>query len=314
MGRTGFPVPIVFVIFNRPDTTSRVFEAIRQLRPATLLIIADGPRREHPDDSQKCAATRRIVEQIDWKTEVLHTYAEENLGCGLRLASGITWAFQQVEEAIILEDDCLPHPSFFPYCAALLEHYRNDQRIMHISGSNFQFERRSSSFSYYFSRFAHVWGWASWRRAWQHFDYNMTCWPEVRQSALLQNWLGRWNIVRKWRKSFDYFYGPGKRATWDYQWQLACWLQHALSIVPATNLVANIGFNAQATHTNQPSPFAAMPVHALTFPLQHPPYLIRNHSADSFTEKTLYGADLATRVKIKLNQILHHIQASGRRK
>lgn len=277
---------------------------VRRIRPTRLLIVADGPRTSRPDDVALCAAVRNIVMQIDWETALHTEFATENLGCGPRLATGITWAFEQVEEAIILEDDCLPDESFFPFCAELLARYRNDERIMHISGSNFQFGRGPMQFSYYYSRFAHVWGWASWRRAWHHFDYDMTSWPDVRNGSLLSIWLNSRGAERKWRKSFDWFYGAGKRATWDYQWQLACWLQHGLSIVPSTNLVANIGFGVEATHTDRPSPFSAMPVHPVAFPLHHPPYMIRHREADNLTEKTLYGSGLAKRIRIKLRQVI----------
>ncbi len=304
MVEASFTVPVVMIIFNRPETTARVFQVIRRIRPKQLLIVADGPRPDRPDDTMKCAAARKIVTRIDWDTELQTEFAAENLGCGPRLATGITWVFEQVEEAIILEDDCLPDPSFFPFCAELLARYRNDERIMHIAGSNFQFGRGSAQFSYYYSRFAHVWGWATWRRAWQHFDYDMTLWPDVRASDLLPNWLNNRDVVRKWRKSFDWFYGPGKRTTWDYQWQLACWLQHGLSIVPSKNLVANIGFGVEATHTDQVSPFSAMPVQSMSFPLYHPPYMIRLRDADDLTEKTLYGAGLVKRINIKLRQAL----------
>ena len=129
--------PVVFVIFSRPETTARVFEAIRQAQPAMLLVIADGPRPDRPEDVERCAATRAIIEQVDWDCEVLKNYADENMGCGKRPASGFTWAFEQVEQAIILEDDCLPHPSFFTYCETLLDYYRHDTRIMHINGNNY---------------------------------------------------------------------------------------------------------------------------------------------------------------------------------
>ena len=304
MVEANFTVPVVMIIFNRPETTARVFEVIRRIRPKQLLIVADGPRPDRPDDTTKCAAARKIVTRIDWDTELQTDFAAENLGCGPRLATGITWAFEQVEEAIILEDDCLPDPSFFPFCAELLARYRNDERIMHIAGSNFQFGRGSAQFSYYYSRFAHVWGWASWQRAWQHFDYDMKLWPDVRAGDLLPNWLNSRGVVRKWRKSFDWFYGPGKCATWDYQWQLACWLQHGLGIVPSRNLVANIGFGVEATHTDKESPFSAMPVQPMSFPLHHPPYMIRLRHADDITEKTLYGAGLVKRIDIKLRQAL----------
>jgi hypothetical protein len=156
--------PIAFFIFNRPDTTARVFEAIRQAQPSKLLVVADGPRSTRPGEAEKCAATRAIIDQVDWECEVLTNYSDVNLGCRHRVSSGLDWVFEQVEEAIILEDDCLPHPTFFRFCEELLEWYRHDHRIVAISGDNFQNGHQSGEFSYYFSRYVHIWGWATWRR------------------------------------------------------------------------------------------------------------------------------------------------------
>ena len=171
--------PVAFLIFNRPDTTARVFEAIRQAKPPKLLVVADGPRPDRPDDVEKCKAARAIIDRVDWACEVLTNYSDLNLGCGKRPATGITWVFEQVEEAIIFEDDCLPHPSFFRFCEELLNYYRHDERIMVISGNNFQFGRNRTDDSYYFSRYNHIWGWASWRRAWEYFDYDLKLWPKI---------------------------------------------------------------------------------------------------------------------------------------
>ncbi|MEW6491011.1 MAG: glycosyltransferase family 2 protein, partial [Cyanobacteriota bacterium] len=161
--------PVVFIIFNRPDTTQKVFEAIRQAHPPLLFVIADGPRPNKPGEDQKCAATRAIIDQVDWDCEVLTNYSEINLGCERRVSSGLNWVFDTVEEAIILEDDCLPHPTFFSFCEELLDYYRNDQRVMVITGQNVQFGRKRTDYTYYFSRYNHCWGWASWRRAWRSY-------------------------------------------------------------------------------------------------------------------------------------------------
>ena len=149
--------PVVFIIFNRPDTTAKVFEAIRQAKPPKLLVIADGARIDKPGEAEKCAAARAIINQVDWQCEVLTNYSNVNLGCRKRVSSGLDWVFEQVEEAIVLEDDCLPHPSFFQYCQELLEKYRDDERIMMISGDNFQFGNETTEYSYYFSRYGHCW-------------------------------------------------------------------------------------------------------------------------------------------------------------
>ena len=171
--------PIALFIFNRPDTTQKVFSAIRDSKPTKLLIVADGPRPERPEEEEICTATRAIVNQVDWPCEVLTNFADHNLGCKARISSGLNWVFETVEEAIILEDDCVPSLSFFPFCEQLLEQYRHDSRIMSISGSNFQFGKNKTSYSYHFSHFFHGWGWASWQRAWEHCDLNLGLWPKI---------------------------------------------------------------------------------------------------------------------------------------
>lgn len=168
--------PVVFFIFDRPDTTARVFAEIARGKPPKLLLVADGPRPDHPGEAEKCAAARAVVEQVDWPCEALTDYAETNLGCRRRVSSGLDWVFATVEEAIILEDNCLPHPTFFRFCEELLERYRDDERVMRISGGNHKFGRKIGTDSYYFTRYAHVWGWASWRRAWRYYDVNMKSW------------------------------------------------------------------------------------------------------------------------------------------
>ncbi len=176
----------VFLIFNRPAETFRVFDAIREARPEKLLIVADGPRPTRPGEAALCNETREVLDRVDWSCQVLSNFAETNMGCGRRVASGLDWAFEQVEEAIILEDDCLPDSSFFPYCGELLERYRADERIMMISGNNFQNGASRTADSYYFSQLPHCWGWATWRRAWRHYDFVMQDWRGGRNRGLVK--------------------------------------------------------------------------------------------------------------------------------
>jgi hypothetical protein len=271
--------PVAFIVFNRPDTTARVFEEIRHARPPKLLVVADGPRLNRPGEAEKVAATRAIVEQVDWPCEVLKNYSDINLGCKRRVSGGLDWVFQTVEEAIILEDDCLPHPTFFRFCEELLEKYRDDERVMHISGDNFQFGHKRSESSYYFSRYAHVWGWASWRRAWQHYDVQMKQWNYVKdQEMFLRDfanpaekrfWKAKWNGVC-----------AGKIDTWDFQWAFACMAQKSLSVIPNVNLVSNIGFGSASTNTRRVSMLANIPTAAMEFPLVPPNLFTNNDDAD----------------------------------
>jgi len=295
--------PIAFVIFNRPDTTARVFETIRQAKPPTLLVVADGPRQDREGEAVKCEQTRAIISRVDWPCEVLTNFSDTNLGCKKRVSSGIDWVFKTVPEAVILEDDCLPDPTFFRFCDELLERYRDDERIMMISGDNFQFGRKRTSHSYYFSRYTHIWGWASWRRAWQHYDVDMKLWPASRESGLLNDILDDSKAVRHWRNIFDRV-SRGEINTWDYQWTLACWLQSGLSVMPNVNLVSNIGFHAGATHTAADSPFSDMPTEPVQFPLDHPPFVLRNRHADDFTQRTHVTEGLGIRLRRKLGKLV----------
>lgn len=304
MNKSGFITPVVLMIFNRPSQTQLVFNEIRKVKPRKLLVIADGPRCGREEDVEKCMAVRKIIEQVDWECEVGKNYAANNLGCKGRVASGLDWVFSLEEEAIILEDDCLPHPTFFCFCQELLERYRDDQRIMTISGNNFQYGKKRTAASYYFSRYAHIWGWATWRRSWKLYQVNMERWPEVRSGRWLFDILGSMRAdvqngqcqfdamesmqaIEYWYKIFDYTYG-GQIDTWDYQLIFTSWLEHSLHILPNVNLVSNIGFGMDATHTKTIRKCANLPVEAVTFPLEHPSFIIRDAIADDYTQATLF--------------------------
>ena len=292
--------PVAFIIFNRPETTKRVFTEIAKTRPPKLLVIADGPRADHPDDAEKCAAVRTIIDGVDWDCELLKNYSDVNLGCKHRVSSGLDWVFDTVEEAIILEDDCLPHPTFFRFCEEMLEKYRDDQRIAMISGDNFQFGRKRTEYSYYFSRYPHIWGWASWSRVWNNYDVDMKIWPEIRDGGWLKDMLGARKSVWYWKYIFENVY-QGKVDTWDYQWTFACWIQSALTIIPNVNLVSNIGFGSKAMHTKAKDKFAEMDTEPMMFPISNPGHILRDSKADFFVENEMFsGKSLILRVINKL--------------
>lgn len=295
--------PVAFLIFNRPDTTARVFEAIRQAKPPKLLVVADSPRPDKPDDIEKCKTARAIIDRVDWDCEVLKNYSDVNLGCRKRVSSGLDWVFSTVEKAIILEDDCLPHPSFFRFCQELLDHYQNDERIMSIIGCNFQFGRQRTEYSYYFSQINLIWGWATWRRAWHYYDSDMSLWSEVKQDNLLQYILRNPQKTKYWTKVFQKTYDE-EINSWGYRWILSCFLQHGLAIVPNMNLVSNIGFGANATHTiNARTPVNSVNVEEMDFLLRHPPYVIPHIDADNFTYRVYCQASLIERIERKLKTI-----------
>jgi hypothetical protein len=296
--------PVAFLIFNRPDTAARVFEEIRRARPPKLLIIADGPRLNRPNEVEKVAATRAVVEQVDWHCEVLTNYSDINLGCKRRVSSGLDWVFQTVEEAIILEDDCLPHPTFFRFCEELLEKYQEDEHVMHISGNNFQFDHKQGESSYYFSRYAHVWGWASWRRAWQHYDVQMRRWAGAESKDVFLSDFANPAEKRFWKAKWDGVCAGGID-TWDFQWVFACLAQKSLSIVPNVNLVSNIGFGRNSTHTGSISNLADIPTVAMVFPLVHPSFFTRDLEADDYAASLFFRLGLFKHVAGKIQRFVY---------
>ena len=277
--------PVAFIVFNRPDLTQIVFDAIRQAQPKQLLVIADGAR--FPEEIEKCQQSRDIVKQVDWECEVLTNFSDTNMGCKLRVSSGLNWVFSQVEEAIILEDDCLPSPSFFHFCQILLERYRYDERIMNISGDNFQLGQIRSQYSYHFSRYPHIWGWATWRRAWQHYDVDMRLWVDFKSSSLFKAMFDTNYEWLYWSNIFNSTY-IGEIDTWDYQWYFCCWIQSALSIEPSVNLVSNLGFRWDATHVKEENPLAKLP-RSNILSIVHPPMVTRNNAADNHTFEFRYN-------------------------
>jgi hypothetical protein len=275
--------PVALIVFNRPAVTERVFREIARARPRRLLLIADGARHDRSGEAEKCGATRAIVERVDWDCEVLKNYSDVNLGCGRRLATGIQWVFEQVEEAIVLEDDCLPHPTFFRYCDELLAKYRHDERIMHISGDNWHFGGEQTPYSYFFSCYCYSCGWASWRRAFRYYDPDLKLWPALRDTPWLLDILGDESAVEFWKEKFDVAHTAGvvKADGWDWPWLFACWAHRGLSVLPRTNLISNIGFGAEATHTRRPDDMRAnVPTVEMRFPLDHPPFMARDTRAD----------------------------------
>jgi len=269
--------PVALFVFNRPETTAKVFAAIRKARPAQLLIIADGPRRDHAGDGTLCAESRIIVERVDWPCNVIKNYSEKNLGCVTRLATGITWVFDQVEEAIILEDDCLPDISFFRYCQELLQMYRFDERIAMIRGDNWPDPDSDQKASYRFSHYPSIWGWASWRRVWQNYDVELTAWSGNLRISWLRSILGTYVMAWYWQRIFDSAKRQADRITWDYQFVFSCWRQRQFSIVPTANLVSNIGGGDAATHTTLINDSRlCRNLTTMAFPLRHPKIVSRN--------------------------------------
>jgi hypothetical protein len=312
-----FDVPVALFIFNRPDLTFRVFEEVAKQRPKKLLLIADGPRNEA--EREACEKTRSVAERIDWDCEVLTNFSNENLNCKQRFTTGFRWIFENCETAIIFEDDCLPHPTFFPYCEELLDRYKDDERVMTISGDNFQFGTRRSEYSYYFSRYSHTWGWASWRRAWKLFDPEASAWPELRKGNRLLELLGDEEVAAYWLRTFDSQFAGTADDVWDFQWAISCWAQSALTILPEVNLISNIGWRSDATHTkDELSAVGNLQTYPMEFPIKHPPVMVRDRDADRYTFERLFlsydGMDrsLYRRIRRKLSNIRHEARKNTR--
>lgn len=276
---------VIFMIFNRPDTTRQVFETIRAAKPGKLLVVADGPRANRPGEAEKCAAARAIIDEVDWDCEVYRNFSETNMGCRLRCSSGITWAFEIVDKAIILEDDCMPSVSFFAYCSELLDLYENDERVMMISGDNRLFGQAETTDSYYFSRHPNVWGWATWKRAWANYDLNMKHWPEIRDRRLFDQYLPKNCDRYLWESYFQSVY-DNKIDTWDFQWVYSIWANSGLCVVPARNLVRNVGFqHCDATHTLGESVYSSLGAEELDQPLSHPSVVMASSDKDDLESK-----------------------------
>jgi len=278
--------PVALFLFNRPTMTAEVFARIARARPKRLLLIADGPR--DPAEAAVCQAAQAAVEKIDWDCQVVRNFSATNLGCRVRCSTGLDWVFDQCEQAIILEDDCVPCDSFFPFCDQMLAHYRDNQPIMHIAGTNQQPAGWSCRDSYYFSKYPNIWGWATWRRAWRTFDVDLNLWSAFRDAGRLTAICPDPLEAEMWTNHFDLVCFE-RFNTWDYQWTFNCWANNGLSVIPAVNLVSNVGCGPGATHTTKVDAFANRPTYELPFPLRHPKRMETLKSADVFTFEEAYG-------------------------
>jgi hypothetical protein len=284
----GLNRPILLIIFNRLDTLNEVFEAIRLARPRNLYVAGDGPRSSEPDDVEKVRIAREIVNRIDWPCETRTLFRNKNLGCKESVSGAITWFFENEECGIILEDDCVPNQDFFRFCDLMLDRYENDSKVAAITGNNFQNGIQRGTGSYYFSKYSHCWGWATWRRSWVLYQDKISFWP---QWSKTKSWHETHcdHIERKyWSAIFNKVH-RGRIDSWAYPWTASVWYHGGLTITPNSNLVSNIGFRSGATHTlDSSSQLADIPSEPLS-KIEHPPAVIRNSEADSFTFENCFG-------------------------
>lgn len=312
--------PILFLIFNRPEYTKEVFNQIRQVKPTKFFVAADGPRKDRLGEIERCQKSRDIINQVDWKCEIFTLFREENLGCKIAVASAIDWFFSHVEEGIILEDDCVPDPSFFPFCQKLLEKYRENDRIMMITGTNYLFLKHDIKETYFFSKYYVIWGWATWRRAWQLYDITMANWPKYRDSSQL-NRIYLDNRLISWYNTMFQLAYENKIDTWDIQWWYSCIFNNGLCIVPKFNLISNIGefghFHDGKQNFNE---YIRMPTKQIICDnLFNPEFIAVNDKLDKITIDRIFGREpgLLFRAKSKINyhylQLLSHFFELKRR-
>jgi len=292
---------VLLILFRRPEQTRQVFEAIRQARPERLYLAADGPRAHRRGEPEACQATRAVVANVDWPCEVKTLFRDANVGIRRNVAEAITWFLNDVGEGIVLEDDCLPGPDFFRFTAENLEKYRDDERVMQICGSGFVASTDTADQSYYFSRYGHDWGWATWKRAWDRLDL-----PLVSLDAFLAeaDRTGFWDS-RKERRYWTYMFQRTKNLpidTWDYQWIFSIWKEGGLSLYPNSNLVTNLGFGEHATNTVQrESAKGGRPLESLG-KMNHPVFVLRDRIADESTFRTMYWGSFLGRWKDRIGK------------
>jgi hypothetical protein len=273
--------PVLLLIFNRPDRTQELFNVIRKVKPAELYIAADGARAYKQEDLEKCRQARDVVNQVDWDCRVQTLFRDENMGCRRAIASAINWFFDNVEEGIILEDDCLPSESFFRFCEELLGKYRHDQRIMQISGNNYLFGKKQFNESYYFSKLNGCWGWATWRRAWKHFDGNMPGFAYFKRENLIANYIDN-KEMSDWLLSYLEEAATPGCSIWSSQWSYAIVINNGLCISPAVNLVQNTGLGEDATHGKNRSFKLYSEVKAEELKkIIHPMFILADNEADN---------------------------------
>jgi len=307
--------PVLFILFNRLDTTKQVFASIREYKPDHLYIAADGPRLDKKGESEKCKLVREwVLSNIDWDCEVKTLFQSNNLGCGKGPATAISWFFENVEEGIILEDDCVPHPDFYLYCEQMLDYYRNDNRISIISGSNFDIHNLyGTEDSYFFSTFPYTWGWATWKRNWVTYDYYLKEWNHIKKNDFLKKNIFKENkYYLSWKNIFNNLSTDSYKDIWDYQFFYQCFKKKQVSVVPSLNLISNIGSGDTATHTlKENDPMLNREIYSLSFPLKHPQEIKRNFIYDEYLQKLNYGeieqASLIKSLKRYIKRIINEV-------
>jgi hypothetical protein len=281
-------VPVLLLAFNRPELTEKVIESISIYKPDRLYFALNYPKENKTEDIQKWHQVKNLLKNINWKCKIHKLFRKEHLPLKISVSSAISWFFKNEEMGIILEDDIVADVSFYFFCEYLLKKYKNDSRIGMISGDNFGFGIQSSSYSYYYSIYSHIWGWASWRRAWEGYDVNMNDYDDFLREGFLEKIFPNPTEFQFWKRMFNKVTKENFN-TWDFQWVYHNLKNNRLNIMPNVNLVKNIGFGKDASHTNHPSPYANMKIQKMDFPLLHPKFIIRDVSSDQNSTVTYIG-------------------------
>ena len=300
--------PILIIIFNRPQFVKKLINILRRVQPSRVYVVADGPREGEIGDIANCSNAINEIDKIDWKCHIEKKYSETNLGCGLNPSQGISWALDRSEEVIILEDDCMPSIDFFKYCDELLKKYRDEERIMMISGNNHTFGKFDFKSSYEFSHHTQTYGWATWRRSWCKYDLSMKKWPALDSLMWLKEKTGSNKSAKFWYRIFEMCYKKELESAWDYQWTFCCWINSGLNIIPSVNLVSNVGFNDAGTHEIDPGHIISkVPLGKIDFPLTHPQQLKSDKKLDRVIQGVVYTPPLIRRVSDKLKYLINNL-------
>ncbi len=285
MNKSTLATPVLIIAYRREESTRKVLEAVRQARPRKVYVACNAPKSDRSTEFEECAAVRHLFDELDWACDVRRLFRGQHLPAKESISGAISWFFEHEPQGIILEDDCVPSISFFQFAEELLDRYATDQRVGMISGNNFQYGRQRGDASYYFSRYCHIWGWASWRDRWLTYDPAMKLWPKFRNQILdsLDNILQR----TYWGNVFDRTH-VGMIDTWDYQWLFCNWMNHRVNVLPQENMVSNIGFGLQAHHTRELTRAANVRASDLAFPLRHPDSFLPDSLADNYTFRNSY--------------------------
>ena len=289
-----FNTPILIIAWRRPDKLHKLITSLKHLKPKNIYIACDGPNKNRIGEYEAVNKTRELIDkEIDWKCLIKKKYSTYNQGCKLGVSKAITWFFENVEEGIIFEDDCIPHPDFFEFSSEMLKKYRNDTRIWCITASNFLNETWIGEGSYFFSRYNLCWGWATWKRCWKEYDKDIKLWPVFKKNNLLKSIFKEKREIDFWEKTFDGLYFYGKPDTWDFQWTFCCFKNSGLTISPNVNLIENIGFGDGATHTisgNSPAVLNSYEKGSSgILPIVNPNFVLRSEMADKKTESYLFS-------------------------